>query len=253
MTDHHEVEPSPNELPVELLQEVESLLSNGGLRAVAKAINDLRKSEQQLREQCGHLEEENDGLWRENVSLHNQATTDYRTGLPNIRYLQESFEEYIDSNRSFGLLHFDVIKFKRVNDRRDHAEGDKVLRIVANCLAGVRESDTAAYLAIPGRRENIASRTGGDEFAVLVDLDTASERRVRDQHVTTEDLTDEQRLVIAGERIVERFESHDDIIAFNTWVPPEDGEDPVGLRYGHVVYRPGYTLEDMLRIADPEK
>lgn len=51
------------------------------------------------------------------------------------------------------------IDFKRVNDTRGHAEGDRVLRLIGGVLKdSIRETD-------------IAARLGGDEFALIL-LDT---------------------------------------------------------------------------------
>jgi diguanylate cyclase (GGDEF)-like protein len=54
------------------------------------------------------------------------------------------------------VLLLDVDEFKRINDERGHAVGDRVLREVASIvLAGLRDSDRAY-------------RFGGDEFLVVL-------------------------------------------------------------------------------------
>ena len=58
--------------------------------------------------------------------------------------------------RPFVLAIIDVDRFKRLNDTRGHAVGDRALRRIARTLmGGVRRSDLVA-------------RLGGDEFAVLM-------------------------------------------------------------------------------------
>jgi diguanylate cyclase (GGDEF)-like protein len=88
-----------------------------------------------------------------------RASTDALTGLPNRRY----FDEYVGLLASrrraedrLGLLMIDVDRFKRLNDTFGHAIGDHVLRAIAGAIAGaVREDD-------------VPSRFGGEEFAVLL-------------------------------------------------------------------------------------
>jgi diguanylate cyclase (GGDEF)-like protein len=59
-------------------------------------------------------------------------------------------------SRPASLLYFDLDKFKQINDRFGHAEGDTALINFASLLAGnFRESD-------------VIGRLGGDEFAVFL-------------------------------------------------------------------------------------
>jgi diguanylate cyclase (GGDEF)-like protein len=85
---------------------------------------------------------------------------DALTGLHTRNTLLERFEQVVAQARRHGrrcaLLFVDLDDFKRLNDTRDHAFGDRVLRLVADrMVAAVREVDTV-------------SRHGGDEFLVLL-------------------------------------------------------------------------------------
>lgn len=88
------------------------------------------------------------------------ATTDYLTGLPNVRSLFPRLEEELNRCRRGGtpleVLICDLNGFKQVNDRFGHMEGNRVLREVASRL---RESC---------REYDFVARMGGDEFVIVM-------------------------------------------------------------------------------------
>jgi len=95
-----------------------------------------------------------------------QASTDPLTGLFNRRYLYERILGELQRARRYNhpltLICIDVDDFKTINDQHGHVFGDAVLRGVGEVLHGhIRESD-------------VPSRTGGDEFAVLL-IETAAD------------------------------------------------------------------------------
>ena len=98
---------------------------------------------------------------------HNKhlALHDELTGLPNRRLFQDRLAGAIERARRSGtqaaLLMVDLDDFKSVNDNFGHYAGDQVLQQTAAILsARIRNSDTVA-------------RTGGDEFAVVLDPPTS--------------------------------------------------------------------------------
>jgi diguanylate cyclase (GGDEF)-like protein/PAS domain S-box-containing protein len=105
------------------------------------------------------------------------AFHDVLTALPNQSLLDERINQaIINSHRDkaqFALLYMDLDRFKIINDTLGHASGDKLLKAVALRLkANVREQDTV-------------SRTGGDEFTVLlVDTDQKGAARVAENLLT---------------------------------------------------------------------
>lgn len=105
-------------------------------------------------------------------SLHAQqvyaraARLDPLTGLYNRRWLDEvlarEYRRCTRDQRPLSFLMIDLDLFKRINDLHGHLVGDEVLRILASRLRNAMSS------------RGLASRFGGEEFAVLLP-DTALE------------------------------------------------------------------------------
>ena len=85
------------------------------------------------------------------------ASTDAATGLSNRRELLRSIRDALDGGRPAVLALIDLDHFKRINDLHGHYAGDQLLKSVADLLR--HSAPQAACCA----------RTGGDEFAVLLD------------------------------------------------------------------------------------
>ena len=98
-------------------------------------------------------------LNQERERLHYLATHDPLTKLLNRTALIDVIQDAVKAGRAgnqSALIYLDLDNFKLVNDSRGHGAGDKVLSDVANILQGaVRAND-------------VSSRIGGDEFAVLL-------------------------------------------------------------------------------------
>jgi diguanylate cyclase (GGDEF)-like protein/PAS domain S-box-containing protein len=111
--------------------------------------------------------------------LAHQAFHDPLTGLANRALFRDRVTHAITlarrQARAVTVLYLDLDDFKHVNDSLGHAEGDRLLTLIAARLrACARSTDTVA-------------RLGGDEFAVLVeDADSAASaerlvERIREQ------------------------------------------------------------------------
>jgi diguanylate cyclase (GGDEF)-like protein len=116
-------------------------------------------------------------------ALEQLSVTDGLTGLLNRRYLEERLAEEIKRSNRYGypmsFMMIDVDHFKSYNDAFGHAEGDKALKIVAQCF---RETLRGA---------DIAARYGGEEFSILLPQTTSGEtetiaERVREHIAATE-------------------------------------------------------------------
>jgi diguanylate cyclase (GGDEF)-like protein len=93
------------------------------------------------------------------------------TGALNHRGLHDALHEMLESARDKGtkvsIVEIDIDHFEALNDRRGHATGDEVLRVVARLIAGELR---------PG---DVCGRIGGDEFLLaLPDSDAWGAERV---------------------------------------------------------------------------
>jgi diguanylate cyclase (GGDEF)-like protein len=148
--------------------------------------------------------------------LQINAATDPLTGLYNRRFFNDYFEKEL--NRSIRYSHklalvvFDLHRFKEVNDRYGHPQGDVLLQMAATTLRkSLRTSD-------------YAFRIGGDEFAILLP-----------QSDTEQAATLSRRLRAAYAAAIE----------------PLRLGIPLGLDYGLAVYPDdGEQQEIMIRVAD---
>jgi Amt family ammonium transporter len=114
------------------------------------------------------------------AKLQHDAMHDVLTGLPNRALFLDRVRLALSRrvrrpDQTYGIVYFDLDRFKEINDVMGHAAGDVLLRTVAERLRiSLRPQDTAA-------------RLGGDEFAVLVenvvssgDLEIVAERILRE-------------------------------------------------------------------------
>jgi diguanylate cyclase (GGDEF)-like protein len=100
-------------------------------------------------------------LAQSHEQINRLATVDALTGIANRRAYQRGFETMLErAGRRAGSLHLilcDIDHFKRINDRFGHPFGDAVLCQVAGLLNRVV------------RGVDLAARTGGEEFAILLE------------------------------------------------------------------------------------
>lgn len=92
--------------------------------------------------------------------IRQMALFDPLTSLPNRTYWQEqaaaAIQEAARNGRPLAIIFIDLDHFKNINDSLGHAEGDRLLKIVAERLGkALRQGD-------------VLGRQGGDEFVVML-------------------------------------------------------------------------------------
>src|SRR5208337_2268949 len=97
---------------------------------------------------------------RKAEAMKRLAFLDHLTELPNRRFLEMSLgtalAEYQVHHDAFGVLAFDLDKFKMINDSFGHDFGDRALQQVARTVVGSL------------RLDDVVGRWGGDEFLALI-------------------------------------------------------------------------------------
>jgi diguanylate cyclase (GGDEF)-like protein len=101
------------------------------------------------------LQHELKGFQKRLEKVQVEASTDPLTGVSNRRRASREIATRIRERQNFGILLFDLNRFKQINDTHGHGAGDSVLQIVAQRLQGQI------------RKQDLLSRWGGDEFVVV--------------------------------------------------------------------------------------
>jgi diguanylate cyclase len=143
----------------------------GRLNSIGKHLQEFRQREetlsQAIRARSDQMAARVVELEAEAKRLHEQLKDEQRlssidalTNIPNRLAYDKRIEEEIQRWQRFKqptcIAAWDVDHFKRINDTYGHPVGDRVLRVVAECLAGrIRTTD---FLA----------RYGGEEFAMIL-------------------------------------------------------------------------------------
>lgn len=107
-----------------------------------------------------HLEAVRQQLETSVAELETSSRTDALTGIHNRRVFQSTIEQELERARRLGLplslLVLDVDRFKAYNDSFGHPAGDALLRTLAQLLK------------TNARADDIVTRYGGEEFAVIL-------------------------------------------------------------------------------------
>lgn len=90
-------------------------------------------------------------------SLYLAAHTDALTGLPNLRHFTSLSDLRSKLEKPYTIVMVDADHLKRVNDTYGHAQGNDLIRTVAEALRSAARGD------------DLCSRIGGDEFIVRLE------------------------------------------------------------------------------------
>ncbi len=106
------------------------------------------------------LKQEHQQVIESRKLIQHLADSDPLTGLANRTFAKQRFEaiqaELDYEKEEIGLFFIDLDNFKTINDLFDHELGDELLKIIANRLSRLIDSD------------GLVCRLGGDEFALFV-------------------------------------------------------------------------------------
>ena len=102
------------------------------------------------------------------LKMQNMASRDGLTGIYNRRYLNNTYQSFIEEIEKTGqamtVILLDIDKFKSINDTYGHLFGDEVIQLVAKLLG--------EYM---GEHKALIARYGGEEFVAVVKNKTYSE------------------------------------------------------------------------------
>lgn len=113
-------------------------------------------------------------LLQQSEELERLSRVDVLTGLYNRRYFEELFEiewrNAVRRKEPISILICDLDNFKQINDKYGHLTGDQVLKITGNNLQ-----------AIFRRLTDIICRIGGEEFVILLPIDSDGAKALAEQ------------------------------------------------------------------------
>lgn len=146
------------------------------------------------------------------------AFNDHLTGLANLRYFEQRFQEEIKRadryRKLLSLLMLDLDHFKKFNDTHGHAAGNRALEHLASLLR------------LSARETDLVSRLGGEEFAVLLPETSKHEAGI---------LAERIRQAVAGAPV--------DL--------PGTGKVPIAISIGFATFpRDAHTAPELLEYSD---
>jgi diguanylate cyclase (GGDEF)-like protein len=183
-------------------------------RQVSELRSCISRMSQDNESALASLQKEITGFQQRLEKVQVEASTDPLTGVANRRRCTREIANRIRSRNPFGILLFDLNKFKNVNDTLGHAAGDAVLQVISQRLS--------AHV----RHDDLVCRWGGDEF-VVVHNGSANELAARGKDLANR-LSGQVTIKLNG----------------------QDHSLSVGSEFGWAEYRAPETPEDLFGRAD---
>ena len=182
-------------------------------------------------------------LHETNRQLSHEVSHDDLTGLMNKKAWKVEVAERIKAKKPFGVIFFDMDKFKIVNDVIGHEKGDELLGMFGKHMRASfkRKGDAVsheAYFRKSDDEELPLGRYGGDEFAILVDLSD------RDR---PDGLTQGERLEVAEDYTRQVINEFVDTLGMDV------KEQNFGISQGSAAWDPEYPIADTQLISNADK
>lgn len=151
------------------LKSIEDVVAGGKLPDIKRALADtistvgeaFVRQKREYEQQIEGLQDRMSGLREDLVAAHEEMKLDPLTDIYNRRAFDTSIERCLNVHfmlkQPISIVMIDVDNFKSINDSYGHTKGDEVLKTIAGCLS-------RAFI----RKNDLITRFGGDEFAVIL-------------------------------------------------------------------------------------
>lgn len=99
------------------------------------------------------------------IQVHRAVETNPLTGLPGNSLINEKIKELIRTQQSFSIAYIDMDNFKAYNDAYGFSNGDKMIRMLAECMK--RNCLGGEFLGHVGGDDFVIIKKGGDMIPLL--------------------------------------------------------------------------------------
>lgn len=213
------------------------------LRDISKDETLSHEIKQTLAEEVIKLEKVKDNithLYEEYIQAKKEARKDSLTEIPNLRAFEEILEIKIERARktdsaALYVLHIDIDRFKKINDKYGHSVGNEYLRLISS------------HVATAFRPDDMFARVGGDEFAATFFL-----RKPNNSLDNSFDYDSEAKII--ADRVYQaiylaKCELRDKLIARGITVPEIDPSGDIA-SIGYIRFNGDQDINTLMEQAD---